>query len=133
MSHHPHNPESESEEDDEDDEYETISYSMVCQLLGEETSGLKWDREPKLRIQEEEKRNCTVGITSSEVKVLNNITPDKMRKVQMKDKDLVEVIKYVAVHDKGPSYAKIKKFRSSVVRKYLLQFDQLILIKCVLY
>ena len=34
-------------------------------------------------------------ITSSEVKVLNIITPDKMRKAQMEDKDLVEGIKYV--------------------------------------
>ena len=89
MSHHPHNSESESEEDNEDGEYETMLYSMICQFQGEETSGLVCDRELKLRIQEEERRNCTVGITSSEVKVLNNITLDKIRKAQMEDKDLV--------------------------------------------
>ena len=72
LSHHPHNPDLESEKDNEDDEYETILYSTVCQLLGEEILGWKLDRELKLSIQEEERRNCTVGITSGEVKVLDN-------------------------------------------------------------
>ena len=49
------------------------------------------------------------------VKALDNIMPDKIRKAQMEDKDLVEVIKYVEVHDKAPPYAKIRKFQSSVV------------------
>ena len=120
-------------DNDDDDEYEAISYSTDCQLLGEETSGLKLDMELKHRIQEEERRNCTVGITSSEVKVLNNITPDKMRKAQMEDRGLVEVIKYVEVHGKALSYARIRKFKSSVVRKYMLQSDRLILIKGVLH
>ena len=100
---------------------------------GEETSGFKLDREFKLRIQEEERKYCTVGITSSDVKVLNNITPDKMRKTQVEDKDLEDVIKDVEVHDKVPPYANIRMFKSSVVRKYLLQFDRLILIKGVLH
>ena len=54
-----------------------------------------------------------------------------MRRTHMEDKDLVEVIKYVKVHDKAPSYIKIWKFRPSVVKKYLLQFDRLILLKDV--
>ena len=67
------------------------------------------------------------------MKVIDNIMPDKMKKAQVKDKDLVEVIKYMEGHDKVPSYAKIRKFKSSVVRKYVLQFDRLILIEGVLH
>ena len=47
--------------------------------------------------------------------------------------DLVEVIKYLEVYDKSPSYATIREFRLSVVRKSLLQFDRLTLIKGVLH
>ena len=109
LSCHLHNPDSELKENNEDDEYESLAYSTFCQLLGEGTSGLKLDRELKIRIQEEEMKNCTVGKTSSEVKVLYNITPDKMRKAQMEDKDLAGMIKYMEMHDKAPLYAKIRK------------------------
>ena len=114
-----HNPDSESEEDYQDIEYQTISYSTVCQLMGEGTSGLKLDRELTLSIQEEEGRNCTVKIISSELKVFDSIMPDKMRKAQMEDKDLIEVIRYIEVLDKALSYEKAGSLSHQAVRKYL--------------
>ena len=78
-------------------------------------------------------KNWTAEIPSSEVKVLDNIIPHKMRRAQMGDKDIVEVIKDVEMHEKAPSYLNVRKFRSAVVRKYLLQVDRLILIKGVLH
>ena len=35
----------------------------------------------------------------------------------MNNEDLGEIIKYADMHGKAPSYARIRKFRSSVFRK----------------
>ena len=109
LSYHQPKPTSELEKNDKDDKCDTIAYSTVHQILGEETLGLKLDRELKCKIQEEEENNCTVEITSTEVKVLNKITHEKIRRAKMNNEDLVEVIKYIEVHDKPPSYAKIRR------------------------
>ena len=52
LSHHLPNPDSASEGGDGNGIDETTSHSTVCQLLGEQTAGLKLDRELKWRIQE---------------------------------------------------------------------------------
>ena len=68
LSNHPYNPDSELEEDDKDHEYKTISYPMVCQLLGEELSGLKLDWELTLKNQggRNKKLQCEDNIQGSE-------------------------------------------------------------------
>ena len=88
LSHCPSNMASELEGDEEDDEYETISCSMVCHLLDEEKSWLKLDRELRRKIQEWEEKYCAVKVTSSEVRVVNKIATEKMRRPQLDDKDL---------------------------------------------
>ena len=69
----------------------------------------------------------------NEVKVLSNISPEQMKMAQIEDANLSTVVQNIKMHKKALSYAKIRKFKSLIIRKYLLQFDQLGLIKGILH
>ena len=96
---------------------------MGCQLLGGGTPGSKLEWELRRMIQEEEKKYYALEITSNEVEVLNKISPEQMRQAQLNDNYLLEVVCCVEMHNNTPSYARIRKLNSLIIRKYLLQFS----------
>ena len=98
---------------------------MVFYLLGKQTGVLKPERELKEKIQSEEENYHAKVVQMCKVKVLCKISPDQMWKAQVEDTDLSTVVQYLQMHDKVPSYARIKR--------YLLCFDQLVLIKGTLH
>ena len=73
---------------------------------------------------------CT-GYTNM-VSVLNRVSHKQLQKVQMEDTDIVTVIQYIKSHNKAASFARIRRFKSPVIRRYLY-FEQFVLIKGMLH
>ena len=157
LSHCPFNPscnfETESTDSDEVEVIsysatcngvETIPYSLVCEALDQCLNGSKI---PEVLKQEAQQISCAVqSIVEEEYKqeineivsgidavsVFGTVSPKEMKEEQQKDPILELVYKQVTV-GKKPKTSAIAKIKSKAVRKYLLQFDRLTLIKGVLH
>ena len=121
-------------------EVETIPYSVVFEALDQCLNGSKI---PKVLKQEAQDISCVVQMIVEEedklyeeelkevvskvnaVSVFGNVSPEDMKEEQQKDPILRLVYKYVTA-GKKPKTSAITKIRSKAVRKYLLQFKQLI-------
>ena len=148
LSHHLFNPscDSESESTDSDeveviyysstcDEVETIPYSLVCEALDQCLNGSKIPEDLKQEAQDiscavqslvEEKDKEEIVSVGDAVSLFGKVTPEEVKGEQQKDLILKLVYKQVTAGEKLKTSA-ITKVKSKAVRKYLLQFDWLIL------
>ena len=126
------------------DGVETIPYLSVCEALDKCLNGSKIPQVLKQEAQEisgavqsivEEEYKQEMDEIVSEVDALSvfgKVTPEEMKEEQQKDLILELVYKQVTAGEK-PKTSAIAKVKSKAVRKYLLQFNQLILKKGVLH
>ena len=126
---------------------ETIPYLLVCEALDQ---CLNDSKIPEVLKQEAQDISCAVQSIIEEeqeqyeeeikeivsevnaVSVFGKVSPEEMKDEQQEDPILRLVYKQVTA-SKKPKTSAISKIKSKVVRKYLLQFKQLILKKGVLH
>ena len=144
LSQRPGNPDSSSESSDGEEEWDTISYEMVCQILDYHLNSAKLPYHVKHEIQtnlvDVEMANSTINLTSTniikaqlqEVKLFNSITPEQMVEYQKKDLQLSLIYDKVSKNQK-PKLSEIHRIQSKPIRRLLLQFNRLSLIRGVLH
>ena len=126
---------------------ETIPYLLVCEALDQCLNGSKI---PEVLKQEAQVISCVVqSIVEEEleqyedeikeivsevnaVSIFGKVSPEEMKEEQQKDPILRLVYKQVTASEK-PKTSAITKIKSKAVRKYLLQFERLILKKGILH
>ena len=144
LNRRPGNPDSSSESSDGEEEWDTISYEMVCQILDYHLSSAKLPYHVKHEIQtnlaDVEMANSTINLTSTniikaqlqEVKLFNSIMPEQMAELQKKDLQLSLIYDKVSKNQK-PKLSEIHCIQSKPIRRLLLQFNRLSLIRGVLH
>ena len=144
LSRQPANPDSASESSDDEEEWKAISYEMVSQILGYHLDSIKIPCQIKHEVQvsttDVEEANSSIGIKSpnvvdiqlNQVKLFHSIPPSKMAELQKRCNQLSVVYEYVASNVK-PKLSVIHRIRSKPIRRLLLQYDQLTLIRDVLH
>ena len=144
LSWHPSNPDSLSESLDDDEEWETISYGMVCQIIGHHLESTKLPYhlryEAQTNVTEVNVANRSLGFSSSDlinvqlhkVKLFDTILPKQLADYQKRDPQLAHVYECVANQSK-PKLSAIHRVRSKPVCRLLLQYDRLSLIQGVLH
>ena len=144
LSRHPSNPDSPSESSDDDEEWETISYGMVCQIINHHLDSSKLPYhlryEAQTNVAEVDVANRSLGFSNSdliniqlrEVKLFDTISPKQLAEYQKRDTQLVHIYECVANQSK-PKLSAIHHVRSKPVRRLLLQYDRLSLIRGVLH
>ena len=144
LTRRPENPESWSESSDDEEEWDTISYEMVCQILNHHLSSTKLPYHVKHEVQnnitEVDKANKLEGFKSTdiikvqlrEVKIFDSIMPEQMAELQKKDPQLSLVNDKVLSKIK-PRMSEIHHIKLKPIRRLLLQYDWLSLIRGVLH
>ena len=144
LSRRPSNPDSQSESSDDDEEWDTISYGMVCQILDHHLDSTKLPYNLRCEVQtnltEVSVANQSLGFTHAdlinvqvrEVKLFDTILPKQLADYQKRDPQLAPVYEYVASQTK-PKLSAIYRIKSKSVRRLLLQYDRLSLIRGVLH
>ena len=144
LSRQPGNPDSSSESSDGEEEWDTISYEMVCQILDHHLNSAKLPYHVKHEIQtniaDVEMANSTIKLPSTniinaqlqEVKLFSSIMPEQMVEYQKKDLQLSLVYDKVSKNLK-PKLSEIHRIQSKPIRRLLLQFNRLSLIRGVLH
>ena len=144
LSRHPSNPNSLSEFSDDDEEWETISYGMVCQIIDHHLESTKLPYhlryEAQSNVAEVDVANHSLGFSNSdliniqlrEVKLFDTILPKQLADYQKRDPQLAHVYECVANQSK-PKLSAIHRVKSKPVRRLLLQYDRLSLIRGVLH
>ena len=139
LSWQPNNPESSSESSDDEEEWETITYSMVCQILDYRLNSTKLPYHVKHEVQtnivdverankfESLKPTNVIDAQLWEIKIFNSFMPIEMAEFQKRDNQLSIVYECVAANLK-PKLSEIHCIRSKPVHRLLLQVDQLSLI-----
>ena len=144
LSQHPANPDSPSESSDDDEEWETVSYSMVCQIIDHHLGSTKLPYnlryEAQTNVAEVDVANQSLGFSNldpiniqlREVKLFDTIMLKQMAEYQKRDTQLVHIYECVTNNSK-PKLSAIHHVRSKPVRRLLLQHDRLSLIQGVLH
>ena len=144
LSQRPSNPDSLSESSDDDEEWETISYGMVCQIIDHHLESTKLPYhlhyEVQTNVAEVDVANQSLGFSNSDlinvqlckVKLFDTILPKQLADYQKRDPQLAHVYECVASQTK-PKLSAIYHVRSKPVRRLLLQYNRLSLIRGVLH
>ena len=144
LSWQPANPNSASESSDGEDKWEAISYEMVSQILGYHLDSIKIPCQIKHEVQvstaDVKEANSSIGIKTpnvvdiqlNQVKLFHSIPPSEMANLQKRCDQLSVVYEYVANNVK-PKLSVIHRIRSKPIRRLLLQYDRLSLIRGVLH
>ena len=124
LSQCPANPDSPSESLDDDEEWETISYSMVCQIVDHHLSSTKLPYnlryEAQTNVAEVDVANQSLGFSNldliniqlHEVKLFDTVTPKQMAEYQKRDTQLV-------TNNSKPKLSAIYHVRSKPVHRLL--------------
>ena len=130
----PANPDSPSESLDDDEEWETISYSMVCQIIDHHLGSTKLPYnlryEAQTNVAEVDVANQSLGFSNldliniqlREVKLFDIVMPKQLVEYQKRDTQLVHVYECVTNNSK-PKLSAIHHVRSKPVCRLLLQYD----------
>ena len=143
LSCHPFNPtcdDSFTESEADSDECEVISYSLVCEAVDLCLNSNKIPEDLKQGVQdiscaimeEEDMSEDKIISSLNAVSTFEHVTPKQMSEEQQKDPTLELVYELVTAGEK-PKTLAIAKIKSKAVKKYLLQFDRLMLKKGVLH
>ena len=136
--------ESDDDNDNESSNPVVLSYATICDIIKLVLGDTKIPLNIKKKVQaasnlsEEEKdmpeHHAIPDLTAqtSAVSVFNQVPPATMAEAQLKDSVLGLVIPIVCKGVK-PKVSAIAKIRCKAARKYLLQFDRLVLKKGVLH
>ena len=100
--------------DTDSDGYETISYAVMCDNLGEVIKGEKLPLDLKRAVQMEISQQAPdsgkISVHSEMVDVLSRVTPSMMKEAQEEDVDISKTMCYVK-SDKKLMLAQIRKVK----------------------
>ena len=141
LSCYPFNPSCDFESESDSDGIEVISHSLICEAVYQ---CLNSSKIPEVIKQEAQDISCAVQSivkeenkeeilsTLNAVSLFKKVTPIKMIEEQQEDPVLKWVYQQVTVGEK-PETSAIVNIKSKAVRKYLLQFNWLMIRKGALH
>ena len=122
------------------DECEVISYSLVCEAVDLCLNSTKIHEDLKQKVQniscaimEEEDMNENKIVSGlNAVSTFKHVTPKQIAEEQQKD-PILKLVYHLVTAGEKPKTSAVAKIKSKTLRKYLLQFNRLILKKGVLH